>query len=595
MPIVPSVQIRFIGQPARLRRCLLAGPGCALLLLTLAPATSLAGPKDVTATQGYLRADYEYQLALQAVMPLVRSAATGFATQVNAECGGALRNVEANLQKEETPGMRALGENALHSEQLMLLGEELIAAGRATMFSPDQTAFQGLQSAVGALVWEDTALSTATAEVLQEEHTVFFSPPPAACQDIRAWIASGFHLLSPGTKAFLGERERQKEPPGQHRVAIDTTIQHLETSEGKALASKISLLRTRRQEELASSYEAIDKAQQSVGLKPEYSPQLRKQAHEIRNTTKLGSGSTAAKGRYTVNITKTSGRCSYKISVQDTGSTSPQTPMCAVAGHATVQRVRCEEGERIVEALMPGNVRKVLLRLSDRRSVNSHTVAVPAKLGGPASIYYQAVPRGSAVPISMTEFDAPGHTLATVSVHPADKCVRHQLHTVSGGSHKLASGQIPGGPRFTIIGDAFAYNGPSQLSLSVEVEGLGGGGSNLKGAHPKILELTTDDGCYPVDYHIVYGILRATDDTVQAHADGKVTNLQRVKVPASLRTDGTLVYGVFTGPLESIVVSTPTGRKADTESLEEWTKGQQEYCQGFIEPGRAPQDEGHLF
>jgi hypothetical protein len=169
------------------------------------------------------------------------------------------------------------------------------------------------------------------------------------------------------------------------------------------------------------------------------------------------------------------------------------------------------------------------------------------------------------------------------------------LHTVSGGSHKLASGQIPGGPRFTIIGDAFAYNGPSQLSLSVEVEGLGGGGSNLKGAHPKILELTTDDGCYPVDYHIVYGILKATGDTVQAHADGKITKLQRAKLPASLHTHGTLVFGVFTGPVESIVVSTPTGRKADTEGLEEWTKGQQEYCQGFIEPGRAPQDEGHLF
>lgn len=594
--MVREVRIHLISWLVSRRRRLFVGAGCAVLLAAVAPATSLAGSKDVAATQSYLRAAYEYELALRAKVPMVRTAAGEFAAQVKTECGGALRNVEANLRREETPGMRAFGENALRSEQLRLVGEELKAEGQARMFSPDQAVFQGLQNAVAALEWEDVALGTAIAEVLQEEHSVLFSSPPNACQDIRAWIGSGFHRLSPGTKAFLSEQERQRRPSGKHPVAIDTTIRRFETSEGKALAGKTIQLRARRQEELTGAYEALEKAQQSVGLESEFGPRLRKEAREIRNTTALGSGATSAKGRYTVSVTRTSGHCPYKISVQDTGgSPFPKTPMCVTTRHAVIQRVRCEEGERIVEALMPAAVRTVVLRLSDGHGVDSRTITLPARLGGPASIYYQAVPRGSAVPISMTELDAHGHTLAAIPVHPSSKCVRHQVHTVSGGSHKLASGQIPGGPRFTIIGNAFAYNGPSKLSLSVELEDLGGSGSNLKGAHPKILELTTDDGCYPVDYHIIYGILKATGDTVQAHADGNVTELQRAKLPASLRTHGTLVYGVFTGPVESIIVHTPTGRTADAEGLDAWTKEQQEYCEGFIEPGRAPQDEGHLF
>jgi hypothetical protein len=578
----------------KLRCRLLAGIGLTVLLTAAAPATSLAGPEDVTATQRFLRADYEYEVALRANVPLIRSAATGFAAQTKTECGDVLHGVEDSLNREETKSMRAFGENALRGEQLRLLGEELQTAGSARMFAPDQPVFQAFQSAVDALEWEDMPLSAAIDDALQEEHAALFSPPLDVCQDIRAWVGSGFHLLSPGTKAFLIEREAQQHRNTRHGIAIEPALKRFETSEGKTLTNEIAQLEIRRRDELVSAYEAVEGAQVSVGLEGESGPLARRVIQEIRSTTQLGHGTTAAKGFYTVSVTKGSGHCAYKIRVQGTGSLFAATPMCATR-KTTVRGARCEEGDRVVEAVLPAGVREVRMRLSNGRSVTSTTIALPAKLGGPASIYFQAVPRGSAVPISLTELDRHGHTRAIVTVQRADKCVRRRLHTVSGGSHKLASGQIPGGPRFNITANAFAYNGPSHLSLSVEIEGLGGGGSSLGGAHPKILELTTDDGCYPVDYHIVYGILKATHDTVQAHVKGKVTELQRAKLPASLKTHGALVYGVFTESVESIIVRTPNGTTADAEGLEQRTMEQHEYCEGFIEPGRAPQEEGHLF
>jgi hypothetical protein len=548
----------------------------------------------VASTQAYLRASYEYGLALEADVPQIRSAAAGFAAQVKAECGGALQNVEGRPNKEETKSMRAFGENALRREQLTLLGEELAATGQAAMFSPDQFALLKLQGRVDPLAWEDIVLGEALVEALSEIHILLFSPVPAVCQDIRLWVASGFRLLSSGTKAFLSaqeaQRQRQMRAPA---IAIGKTLERFETSEGRALAAKIAQLSHNRLNELVSAYEAVASAQREVGLKQEGGPKLSKRIHELDNTTQVHSGTTATGGYYTVSVVRASGRCAFKIEVQ--GSDSPETPMCAVPTHVTVQRVRCEEGERVVEAMMPAAVRKVLLRLSGGRVVTSSTIVLTAKLGGPAAFYYQAVPRGSHVPVSMTELDAHGRPLATVTIKPAGKCVRHRLHSVSKGSHTLAHGQIPGGPSFTITGNAFAYNGPSQLSLSVEVEGFGGGGSNLAGAYPHILELTTYDGCYPVDYHIVYGILKATNDTVQARAGGKSVELQKAKLPANLHTHGELFYGVFTGPVESIVVSTLTGRVTDIEGLQQRTKEQAEYCEGFIEPGRAPQDEGRLF
>jgi hypothetical protein len=549
----------------------------------------------VAAAQAYLRAGYEYELSLRANVPLVRSAAAAFLTQVRTECGGALRNVEADLGNQGTSSMRAFGERALRREQLTLLNEEMQADERAVTFSPDQSAFQAFQNAVAALVWEDAALGRSIADALQEGHTALFSAPPAACQDIQAWVASGFHLLSLGTKAFLIEREARQQSSRKADIAIGPALKRFETSEGKTLAIETQRVGIQRQDELISTYEDLeDGAQKSLGLQTESGLQARKESNEIRDTTQLGHGTTAAKGLYTVSVTKTSGSCAYKIHVQDSGSASTETSMCATRQTILVP-ARCEEEERIVEAVMAADVRKVRLRLSNGHTVTSSTIALPAKLGGPASIYYQAVPRGSAVPTSLTELDLHGHTRAILAVHPANACVRHRLHTVSGGTHKLASGQIPGGPRFTITGNAFAFNGPSHLSLSVEVEGLGGGGSSSIGAHPKVLEFTTEDGCYPLDFHIVYGILKTTADTVEAHADGEATKLQRARLPASLRTHGTLVYGVFTGPVESIVVRTPTGRTADAEGLKQRTEEQHEYCEGFIEPGRAPQEEGQLF
>lgn len=572
----------------------------ALLLVALAsaiaPATCSAGPQDVASTQAYLQAAYQADLAYMAQVPQVQSAADEFVTNIKIECPGALRGVEASLH-QETSSMRVFGEQALHQEQLSILEEELKVGGESALFSPDRQAFLTFEDTVAALTWNDVALKTAITDSLQDEHARRFDTPPAVCSDIDSWLAGGSRLLSAGTKAFLAIQEGQQQQLEDERaIAIGPALEHFETSEGRRLAARIERIGAQYDNDLSAAYQALEGARDAVGLKPEFGPRLRREMAEIEHSTRLGKGRTAAGGQFQVRVVKGSGHCVFRIEVQDTkGSPFSKEAMCASDVHGTVQRERCEEGERIVEAVMPTDVRKVALHLAGGRVVVSKTLTLPAKLGGPAAFYYQAAPRGAHVPVSMTELGSDGQMLATVAVGAVAKCIRRGLHSVSGGSHPLAHGQIPGGPGFTIRGDAFAYNGPPSLSLSVELEGRGGGGSNLSGASPHVFVLTTHGGCYPTYYEIVYGLLKAPADTVQAHASGNVTTLQRAELPVSLHTRGVLVYGVFTTPVESIVVETPGGRTVVAEGLSERTIGQMEYCEGFIEPGREPREEASLF
>ena len=561
----------------------------------IAPASSLAGQQDVASTRVYLRAVYELERTNLARISQLQSAAKAFSAQLAATCPDALKNVEARLHME-TSSARAFGEQALHQEQLQLLEEELQAAGRDALNVPSQPAFLAFETAVATLPWESTALRTAIAEWLHDEHAELFSAQPAVCQDIGAWAASGYRLLSPGTRAFLtAQQSQQKQLSAERTAAIGPALKRFEISEGRMLASKIEQVTNSYELALTNVYETLEAARTAIGLQPQLGPKQRRRLHQLEHVTQLGGGRTDAGDRFRVSVVPASGHCAFGIEVLDTGGSLSKQVTCASHAHATVQHVRCEESERIVEATMPANVRKVALLLSGGRILTSRTITIPAHLGGPVAFYYQAVPRGAHVPVSITELDADGRPLVSLALESADRCVRFRLHPISHGPHLLAHGQIPGGPSFTIKGDAFAFNGPPSLSLSVELEGRGGGGSGLGGSHPKVLEFTTYDGCYPVDFHIVYGILKAPADTIVAHADGKTEPLEQAKLPGSLHSQGVLVYGVFTSTIESIVVSTPGGQDVDVESLSQATLKQHEYCEGFIEQGREPSDEGTLF
>lgn len=560
-----------------------------------APSTSFAGPQDVASTQAYLKALYQLDDSYLALWPQARSAGERFTSQVNAECPGALRNVEAGLD-QTTSSMRAFGEQALRQEQLSLLKEELSSAGQDALFETDQPAFLTFEGAVASLPWEDAALKAAIANELQEAHARLFATAPAICKDVEAWVASGYRLLPAGTKVFLAAQEAQERHTRAERtIAIGPALKHFETNEGRSLTEAITHLTQRYLTGLQSAYETLEGAREAIGLKSESRSEGRALEREIEHTTQLGSGRTATGTWFLVDVVKTSGRCRFEIKVEgsDEGSSGGK-PLCVTHARTTVARVRCEEEERVVNAVMPASVHSVVLHLAGGRALRSKTFALPAHLGGPAAFYHQAVPRGPHVPLSMTELGAYGRRLASVSLPVASKCIRYGLHSVSGGSHVLARGLIPGGPAFTIHGNAFAYNGPASLSLSVELAGQGGGGSGLSGSRPEVLRMTTYDGCYPVDFHIVYGVLKAAGDTVQARAGGELTTLRRVRFPASLRTRGVLVYGVFVGPIESIVVRAPGGREVVSEGLSRWTNEQREYCEGFIEPGREPREEGQL-
>jgi hypothetical protein len=238
------------------------------------------------------------------------------------------------------------------------------------------------------------------------------------------------------------------------------------------------------------------------------------------------------------------------------------------------------------------DVRVVRLLLSGGRAISSHTIAIPAHLGGPAAFYFQAVKRGAAVPLALTELSANGKVLGTLPLTSAPVCVRHGVHFLHHGIVHLAHGQVPGGPRFAIKGEAYAYNGPAYFSLSIELANGSGGGGGLSGADPELFERALWNKCSPVQYEIVYGVLKDPADHVLARVNGATVALSSAPIPARLHAHGDLTYAVFTTLPEALVVENIHGKIVATENLAAFDKEETEYCEGLDEePMRPPRQE----
>ncbi len=562
------------------------------------PSAGAAHPQNAASAVAYLRAQLEYEQAFVADASNIRAAADQYVEQLKRECLGALSGAEA-LQNLEASTTRAFGEQALAREQLEILGEELSVAVERAAYAAARQAGLSFLRAVQALHWEDRQLGAALLAGAQRSVTALQTMPQPICADAQAWVASGHRRLSEDSRAFVAEREagqrtRQSERPD----VIERSLKLYAAGRGRALELAAKRLRG----PLARLYEAIQTstadARVTTGLRSEAVPGLREKARRLGTATPLGRGRTSVGETFDVNVRHAAPHtheCRLQIQVVDFGAHEQHNGVCLGPGTRSTPTVRCEEQERWIEALLPAGVHAARLRLSDGRQITSSTIAIPARLGGPAALYYQAVARGHGVPRSLTELDRTGAALATIALPSASRCVRHGVHFLPDGIVPLAHGSTPGGPQFTIKGEAYAYNGPVHFSMSVELEGAGGGGENLSGTDPRLLMYAAWSHCYPQTYELVYGVLKQRGDAVSVRTPSGVTALTQASIPARLHAGGTLVYGVFTSPPQSMVVNDPSGQTVLTENLAGASSFRFEYCEGAVEPGRPPREEGSLF
>lgn len=232
---------------------------------------------------------------------------------------------------------------------------------------------------------------------------------------------------------------------------------------------------------------------------------------------------------------------------------------------------------------------------------------MPRRLGGPAGLYYQAVRGPSPIPVSLTELDTHGNTLAVLKLPAVVECTKKLVKYFPGGLVELAHGNLPAGPSFSIHAERYRELGHIHFKLkftaSNEESLAGSGGGDLlesTGAaeaegsslvfpghpiqQPQAFERQTSSGCVPQSYAIVYGILRAPGDVVLARVSGTLIALSKVAIPARLHVGGVLAYGAFSPIPTELLTRDASGKLVSVDSnFATAAKATIETCEGEAE------------
>jgi hypothetical protein len=185
------------------------------LALLASSACAFASPADVSATQGYLRANYR----------LVQSASgrihLGEAT---------LRNVLARVRRE-CPRAAAGSPQNPESTQL---SNEVIGVMVTSAIRPDLASIRQYLAAAARLRWSSGGLTRSVQGYVAKLRTLASLAVPDICSDVRSWAASGFKVLPASTKAF----DRRFEPSWVALGELPSALSRFESGEGRALARR---------------------------------------------------------------------------------------------------------------------------------------------------------------------------------------------------------------------------------------------------------------------------------------------------------------------------------------------------------------------
>jgi hypothetical protein len=612
----------------------------AFLMLVLAIPSGALGdvhvtPQDRAATLALLEARYAYEQTLVAIAPASRTAEEDLASTLGGTCPGVLAG--APHETPQTPSEfprpprspRQIGEANRENRQWGDLQEELSLALNLPLIEAERQAALAYARSAEALHWSSNAVTALERLDATELEWALHTPLPQVCADMKAWVSSGFRTLSPATKTLIGEQEALVT-----RVFRTLTELHASFPNRDPLANPLLAYEDPREQALARKTYALESdlrsarkglatvetgLERTLGLitQAEIQPKNEEaQEGPAKGAIEIGHGTTAAAGSYTIWLEPKPGsspqapRCPLSMEVFETDASSngevreidgtAVNEVCLSRSHLIAPSVHCRGEMLTIEAQTLPRARTMRLRLSDGRQIASRVAVVPAKLGGPAGFYYQAVP-GPSPPVALTEVDAHGAVLRTVRLPHTARCPEQLPKRLRAVHRTIAHGALPQGPSFSIVGESHSRMGKIHFDLSVEIASeeageagrlIGGDTSTIvvggrprpKPSPPLAMQLKTS--CAPHEYAILYGVLKAPTDTVLVQSSGGLQPLRQVRIPASLHAHGALAYIALPAVPSELLVRTPTGKTVFTENLTGRARDTRETCEGEAEgPG----------
>jgi hypothetical protein len=601
------------------------------LFLAIAPASVSATSQNATATHAYLVAINSFEETELANLPQSLAATEVAAAQISGECPGILANAPPaeeklglGLESVTQPSARAEGETRRQSRQRSDLQVELSLA-LASRPEPVREAAATLVRALAPLKWSNpsvTFLVHVTVEDIQAELEI---PTPAVCTDMKAWVASGYRTLSPASKDISRHTEALlklvfellavSEQAPIH--ALPMYLAPYENAADKALAQHDEALTAQMKQGSETRADILKRLEAAVGLPVAEAPKIEPQA---KKPVVIGRGRTAAGGHFVVKaepLSRSQRRTDCTVNVTISEPSHPQgeglleilsgegTERCLSRSHVDPEpAVHCISGLLIAEADLLPSTRSVRLLLSNGHTITSPAIRVPDRLGGPAGLYYQAVRGPSPIPVSLTELDAHGHSLAVLHLPAVVECTKNPVKYVPGGIVRLVHEAVPPGPPFTIRAERYRKLGTAHFELKLEVsneellggdqfetgeeagrvqEVVGPGREAIPRFEPRAFAPQTSGTCKPQPYEIVYGILKAPRDTVLARVSGRLVPLRKVAIPMRLHAGGVLAYGVFAPLPTELLIRNASGRTIATEDLSGEARSNTETCEGEAE------------
>lgn len=574
-------------------------------------AAAAPDAKDRATMHTYLSDLYAYGQMVLGNAPASKADLEAAVGGLDAECRGVLTGApqEPSLRlppEESKIGPRQRGEQNRVNAQLQDLESEAGSVVTQATALPSHSAALALAAELRSLQWGTASLGLYAREEADGIEEDVNREAPAACADMRFWVASGYKILSPASKALV---ERSENPlarlPGhaQRELAEDLpALFKLPASE--ALLHKILQVSNEAQAITGSTYEIEQRLDLTLGLSAGEQLKLPEElSHPHAHAVRIAHGKTAAGTSYAIWVKSehVSGGGCFELEIErGNGSSSGSCGSSSDVGAEA--SVECMEGALTVESRTLPATRRVVLRLSDGRKISSRPGIIPKRLGGHGGVYYQAVRGPSPIPVELIELGAKGKLLRTVKLRRVVECTKHPLKYLNGGVRVLVRASTPRGPSFDIVAERYRYLGHVyfELKLAVGAEAIaevGGGeerhglpfdgGRPFGGLRHRPFEQNLETGCHPYEHAIVYGLLRKSRDTVLVKVAGKLEPLRRVRIPASMHAGGALVYAALGSAPEAIVVRTPSGKTVQSEDMSSQSKQTRETCEGEAE-GAGP-------
>ncbi|HEY7935204.1 MAG TPA: hypothetical protein VID48_15400 [Solirubrobacteraceae bacterium] len=242
----------------------------------------------------------------------------------------------------------------------------------------------------------------------------------------------------------------------------------------------------------------------------------------------------------------------------------------------------CGSHEVALSGPAPAGSASVRVSVRGAGQYEATLLTLPSSVLAHTQMYLVLIPTAHPVITHLTALDAHGRILAAPSdsvVATGKVCTNAPSQPVKflpHGIRLLVHGALPTGGGFSIVAERYRFQGRIYFDLSAGLqrsvvrheEFQSGGGSSFSPTQStEFFPFSQMVACSRHPVILLWGLLRASSDTVLVGSGGKPHPLARVMIPADLDAGGELAYGLLKSA-STLIVKNSAGKTVEEHRLD---------------------------